>query len=194
MSLFLVACCRRTWDQFGDARIRGAIEVGERLADGRVGEKERREVEVAALDAWEEYTGDAGYSAELEFTVQLLSPKPLEAALTDSLGWRLSLLAYESEFAFDGIGAELQHDQCDFLRDIVGNPFRPASISPAWRPSTALALARRIYDEKSFDLCPILADALQDAGADDEQVLGHLRGGEVHCRGCWVVDGVLGLS
>jgi hypothetical protein len=39
---------------------------------------------------------------------------------------------------------------------------------------------------------PILADALQDAGCDDADVLNHCRGGGVHVRGCWLVDLVLG--
>jgi hypothetical protein len=42
---------------------------------------------------------------------------------------------------------------------------------------------------------PILADALQDAGCDNEEVLDHCRAADgVHVRGCWVVDLVLGKS
>ena len=41
---------------------------------------------------------------------------------------------------------------------------------------------------------PILADALQDAGCDDEAVLAHCRGAGPHVRGCWVVDLVLGKA
>ena len=40
---------------------------------------------------------------------------------------------------------------------------------------------------------PILADALQDAGCEDEQILAHCRDPQAtHFRGCWVVDLVLG--
>ena len=38
---------------------------------------------------------------------------------------------------------------------------------------------------------PILADALEDAGCDNEHLLGHCRGPGPHVRGCWVVDLVL---
>ena len=35
---------------------------------------------------------------------------------------------------------------------------------------------------------PILADALQDAGCDNEDILSHCRGEGPHVRGCWVLD------
>ncbi|AWM42432.1 hypothetical protein C1280_28660 [Gemmata obscuriglobus] len=78
------------------------------------------------------------------------------------------------------------------MRDIFGNPFRPVVLNPAWRTSDALALARGIYDEGAFDRLPILADALQDAGCDSDDILNHCRGPGPHVRGCWVVDLVLG--
>jgi hypothetical protein len=84
-------------------------------------------------------------------------------------------------------------NQADLLRDIFGNPFRPAAFSPAWRTDTSVALARQMYDSRDFGAMPILADALQDAGCEDEYVLGHCRDRkQVHVRGCWVVDLVLG--
>ena len=52
--------------------------------------------------------------------------------------------------------------------------------------ATVHALARGIYEERAFDRMPILADALMDAGCDDEGILGHCRRqGSVHVRGCW---------
>ena len=79
------------------------------------------------------------------------------------------------------------------LRDIFGNPFRPVAFAPAWRTSDVLLLARGIYDERAFDRMPILADALQDAGCTNEDILSHCRDASAaHVRGCWVVDHVLG--
>jgi hypothetical protein len=82
--------------------------------------------------------------------------------------------------------------QAQILRDIFGNPFRPAVFQPAWRTSTAVAIAQQMYDTRDFTAMPILADALQDAGCDNDNVLSHCREATgVHVRGCWVVDLVL---
>ena len=79
------------------------------------------------------------------------------------------------------------------LREVFGDPFRPVTFSTAWRTDTAVSIARQMYDSRDFSAMPILADALQDAGCDEEQVLTHCRdAGGMHVRGCWVVDLVLG--
>ena len=78
------------------------------------------------------------------------------------------------------------------VRDVFGNPFRPVAFDPAWRTSTAVALARGMYVSRDFGAMPIMADALQDAGCDSDDVLDHCRGDGPHVRGCWVVDLVLG--
>jgi hypothetical protein len=78
------------------------------------------------------------------------------------------------------------------LRDIFGNPFRPVTFDSRWRTSDVVGLARAIYDDKAFERMPILADALMDAGCEDEQIITHCRGDGPHVRGCWVVDLVLG--
>jgi hypothetical protein len=80
----------------------------------------------------------------------------------------------------------------ELLRDVFGNPFRPVTADPAWLSSTVTAMARGIYADRAFDRLPILADALQDAGCDHEDVLAHCRGPGPHARGCWVVDLALG--
>ena len=63
---------------------------------------------------------------------------------------------------------------------------------PEWRTDTVLALAGRMYESRDFGTMPILADALQDAGCDSDDLLDHCRSAEPHVRGCWVVDLVLG--
>jgi hypothetical protein len=86
--------------------------------------------------------------------------------------------------------------QCDLLRCLFGNPFRPPPrIDPAWRvrnDGTVKKLAEAIYQGRSFDRLPILADALEDAGCDDAALLGHLRAPGPHVKGCWALDLILG--
>ena len=78
--------------------------------------------------------------------------------------------------------------QAAIVREIFGNPFRAVAVSPDWRTDTAVALARQMYESRDFSPMPILADALQDAGCDNADVLDHCRGSGPHVRGCWVVD------
>ncbi len=84
--------------------------------------------------------------------------------------------------------------QAQLTRDIFGNPFRPVAFDPRWRTSDTVGLAQAMYDDRAFDRLPILADALMDAGCEDEQIISHCRSEGPHVRGCWVVDLVLGKS
>ncbi|WP_439622154.1 hypothetical protein [Gemmata sp.] len=81
---------------------------------------------------------------------------------------------------------------CDVYRDVVAYPFQRATFDPAWRTSTAVAMAKGFVETADFSGMPILADALQDAGCDDPEVLEHCRAERPHYRGCWVVERVLG--
>jgi hypothetical protein len=82
--------------------------------------------------------------------------------------------------------------QANILRDIFGNPFRPIVFSAEWRTSSSVAaLARQMYESRDFGAMPILADALQDAGCDNDDILNHSRGPGPHVRGCWALDLVL---
>jgi hypothetical protein len=83
-------------------------------------------------------------------------------------------------------------ENASVLRELFGNPFRPAAFDPAWHTDTVVALARQMYESRDFGAMPILADALQDAGCASDDILTHCRGAGPHVRGCWVVDLVLG--
>lgn len=48
-------------------------------------------------------------------------------------------------------------------------------MSPEWRTSTVVALCRRMLDSREFDVLPILADALEDAGCQDSELLATFR-------------------
>jgi hypothetical protein len=84
----------------------------------------------------------------------------------------------------------------DLVRCLFGNPFRPVTPSPdwsAWNRGTVAKVAWTIYDERRFRELPVLADALEEAGCQEEEVLAHCRAAVEHVRGCWVLDALLGL-
>lgn len=100
----------------------------------------------------------------------------------------------ESETAFalrSRLEQPVKARQADLIREVFGNPFRPVCASQ-WLTSDVIALARGIYEDRAFDRMPVLADALQDAGCDNVNVLDHCREPHEHVRGCWVIDLLLG--
>jgi hypothetical protein len=96
--------------------------------------------------------------------------------------------------SFEGCVAETLVELAALLRDIVGDPFRPATIDPRWRTADTVGLARGIYEDRAFDRLPLLADALMDAGCDSGTIVGHCHSIGLHTRGCWVVDLILGVG
>jgi hypothetical protein len=80
------------------------------------------------------------------------------------------------------------------VRDIFGNPFRPVRVEAAWLTAnggTVRQLAGALYDARDFAGLPVLADALEEAGCTDRDLLAHCRQGGDHVRGCWAVDCLL---
>ena len=63
-----------------------------------------------------------------------------------------------------------------------------------WNDGTVRKIAQAIRSADRMADLPVLADALEDAGCDDADLLAHCRGPGPHVRGCWVVDLLLGKS
>jgi hypothetical protein len=86
--------------------------------------------------------------------------------------------------------------QCYCLRDLFGPlPFRPVAFNPVWltwHSGLLVSMARQMYDSRNFSDMPILADALEEAGCTDQDILAHCRSGGEHVRGCFVLDLLLG--
>ncbi|MBL8792846.1 MAG: hypothetical protein JNM56_02980 [Planctomycetia bacterium] len=79
--------------------------------------------------------------------------------------------------------------QADLLRDVFGPlPFRSAAVVTSWLTSTVVSVTTAIYEERAFERMPVLADALEDAGCDNADLLNHCRSDGPHVRGCFVVD------
>ena len=210
---FKCACCYLMWPLLVDERSREGVQVAERYADGAATLTELRH----AIVAVEEATGlierrHRGRKVSVGLFWARKGAAKLALHTTRNTGFLAAGVARCIRHPAE-VGAKrdptiplspLQmsarcknQDQlyrwlARLVRDIFGNPFRPATCSPAWRTDTVLALARQIYESREFCGMPILADALQDAGCEDEQLLSHSRGPGLHVRGCWVVDLVLG--
>ncbi len=108
-------------------------------------------------------------------------------------------LANLTDDAMEGVSVTIENvrtrsngaAQCGLIRCVF--PLRPVTVDPAWRTDTVVSLASQMYDTRDFSAMPILADALQDAGCNSADILDHCReANQVHVRGCWVVDQVLG--
>jgi hypothetical protein len=89
-------------------------------------------------------------------------------------------------------------DRSDLLRCIVGNPFRPVTLNPAWLTPNVRGLAEAAYDERRLpsgelegDRLAVLADALEEEGCTEAALLTHLRGPGPHVRGCFALDLIL---
>jgi hypothetical protein len=172
-----------------DERSRQAVEIAELSADG--GAEESEELYYAHLRA------EVAFEKAIEdhdYEEQERNPRAevccVAVAATDPEIQIGAVCCAAFEAAPDPMSQE--RASADLLRDIFGNPFRPVTFSPEWRTDTAVALARQMYESRDFSAMAILADALQDAGCDNEDVLSHCRGPGPHVRGCWVVDLVLG--
>ena len=176
--LLICACCRRIWPLLADPRSRAAVEVAERFVDGEAGEEELRVACRAAEDAFEEIQAGqmTGSSSAAGSAVSAAIPLGAIVAGHFGIGENLEWFGIADE-GLHGEKAAENAIRCDLVRDIYGNPFRAAPvIGSNWLTSTVLALARGIYEERAFDRMPILADALQDAGCDNEDILNHCRG------------------
>jgi hypothetical protein len=195
--LYCVACCRLLGKWLHDDRSWKCLEAVERYADGKIKRSglapwstlartlyqdraytpTRRRAgrgEIAASDAVEATCATIGFRNYKRVTWRLLGEgSGFDRPFRDTLWVRMPQI----------------------LRDIFGNPFRPVAFAPAWRSSAALELARTMYETRDFAGMPILADALEEAGCDDGDILAHCRDPHgVHVRGCWVVDRVLGKT
>jgi hypothetical protein len=162
------------------------IAVAERLADGNASEQEVGAA-VAELQTAGDRTADAEHEV-LKAALATLRPDPV-GSVTDTIDGVEYVLAETG-----GDREPYMGDYAALLRCIAGNPFRPVMLDPSWLTSTVVALAESIYADRAFDRLPILADALQDAGCENEDVLAHCRGAGPHARGCWVVDLLLGKT
>jgi hypothetical protein len=200
LRLFAVACCKRAIHLLTEKDLRNdcleALDASERFSDGQIEEGELLQKWRAIFGVDE--VGRETKRSEVRATPQinLVSGVSVAAGVEWQQG-RAELAAHNMILGMRGLesrraAAQEKEAQADILRDIFANPFRPTTINPDWLTPNVVTLAQTIYDERTFDGLPAIADALIDAGCDNQDVLEHCRSEGPHVRGCWVVDVVLG--
>jgi hypothetical protein len=225
LRLFAAACCRRVWPLLNGEPFRTAVQRAELFADGVVTKEDMTEARDAAIPLFVHLHGgeDEAPAAALSaagvpapkksFLDQLLDAfsdpwwedefdkgDPHAPAVVTARHAAWATAHAQGQRPVSGSAGEVaeQQRQAGILSDLF-NPFRPATVSPAWRTPQVLVLAQAAYDERelpagTLDLARlvVLADALEEAGCSDQTVLGHLRKAGPHVRGCWAVDLILG--
>jgi hypothetical protein len=188
LRLFGCAAVRAIWSRLRE-ELPSTVEVAEKYADGAVSKAALRRARHAVRDKRHGLEG-----ADLEASTLWAAYWLAEAVAT--LNASGSVVAELRRLSSDTLPLVSPDwlETCRSLRDIFISPFRPVVFSPDWRTDTAVTLAQQMYDSREFGAMPILADALQDAGCDNDDILQHCRGDGLHVRGCWVVDLVLGKN
>jgi hypothetical protein len=193
LRLFGCACCRRIWPILNRKKLRQAIEVAERFADGRAREDERNMAYRSVAQSLRYYDVDTVEGQEELHACLYVLGTP---AFAGTFAPEMALEAKIAHHPRGDVRTFESEAQMALLRDIFGPLlFRWIEFDPEWHnwnEGRLGQLALTIYEEERVDLLPILADALQEAGCTDADVLTHCHGAGPHVRGCWVVDWVLG--
>jgi hypothetical protein len=217
--LFACAAVRRVWHLLTDQSSRSAVEVAEGYADGLLGHAEIESVHDEAGRFAEAAHGTAAMAATavaVDSICQETMRYVLEA-VAEAVGVEARDDAWEETYQSPGrsdeerwaadeaiyreAAAKERASHADLLRDIIGNPIRPlSSLAPSlltWQDGLVRRLAEEAYDKRQLpagtldpDRLAVLADALEEAGADAELVE-HLRGPGAHYRGCHALDFLL---
>lgn len=190
LRLFACACCRMLPYSSKDDRFQQALGASERYADGQTTK--------AALKRARQGVRAA------RFALPANDPKVHGKW---SVYWLAEVAA--SENASSGVASEMQRlaDQgllelppcirasiCTLARDLIGNPFQSIAPNKKWLKPKVVALAQEIYDSRAFDRLPTLAEALEEAGCQETDILAHCRAPGPHVLGCWAVDLLLGKT
>lgn len=202
LRLFACACVRRGWSLLRYRAPRHAVETAERYAEGQANDAElgqaRDQAEVSAGNApeFEQYAYQAAAACVAEDAagaargaVEAMRQQAIRTVCYE-------LTPGENEGRANALAADAEgRAQCDLLRELLGNPYRPLAIDVTWLAAAdgaARAMSEWIEREQRFDELPYLADALTDAGCRNDALLDHLRGPDDHYRGCWALDALLG--
>jgi hypothetical protein len=193
--LLACACARRVLDFLRDGVFEPAVGVSERYADGLATDADlraaRRELgkflKGPEAAQFLEHQHHAARAAGAVLEKQFMSFK-MAIELT------AAAQAAKARPNWDAAHQRETRAQVALARDIFANPFRAVALDPAWlhwNGGTIPRMAEAIYAELRFADLPVLADALEEAGCMNSDILPHCRGPGPHVPGCWVVDVLL---
>jgi hypothetical protein len=164
-----------------------------RFLRGKVSDEQLRHfIRASAALVWPDLVvewGDDSKSRYLRLGGQALLPPPTLFQTAENVNW--FAVFGRSGGSMTGEAQERgRQAQASLLREIVGNPFHSLTVDPrwlTWNGGTVSKMARAIHNQRAFDRLPILADALEEAGCTDRDILDHCRGPNEHVPGCWVL-------
>jgi hypothetical protein len=219
LRLFGCACCRRIWYLLTDERSQRAVEVAEAFAEGRARKEVLEAARIEARAAGRLAAGRSYPSSYQRKVAQMaaeaaadLTSKKVSKVVGTLAGKAAAAVAEEAglEGARRGIQAHARAaklssesgSQRALLIECFGPlPFRSVAVDPtwlAWNGGTVPALAEAVYDDRARpagtldgERLAVLADALEEAGCTDADLLDHCRHPGVHVRGCWLLDRLL---
>lgn len=191
--LFTCACLRHIWHQLEIGPQRDAILAAEKYTDD---EQDKEAVMSAARAADYEHDNEnvtpamaVTWRTHNHFWINVFH------YLAYGDAWKAASLVESTITKHPMLRRDESQLACaNLIHCIFGNPFHYPMADSSWLTSTVLSLVRDISNERAFSAMPILADALQDAGCDNDDILNHCRQPGEHVRGCWVVDACLGKS
>jgi hypothetical protein len=221
LRLFAAACCRRMWPLLADPRSRAAVEWMERDADQESSDLDADRIATAAEAAHADAEVPDGEPPGREEQATRIAvrnaawgvSRAVSGVLEGGIHLCLAVGDVERAAAYaawasrpGATGRAEEAVQCRLLRCLCGpRLFRSVRLDRAWlswNAGTVARLAASAYEERSLPSgelertrLAVLAEALEEAGCADPDILGHLREqGGVHVRGCWVVDLLLEQS
>ncbi len=222
--LVTCALCRAHWDLLYHDASKAFVEVVEKHADGEATAPSRGEAEYAAEcptfgydftpSTYRGLTDEAPRGVRRLVEMGVLNESALQLVdcpVDETVRERFlaaANLAWWADRADLGVGP-IKESLCVLrspaqrVLDCVFGPlvFCPVTLDRSWLTTTVISLAQAVYDDRNlpsglFDnvRLAVLADALEEAGCDNAEVLSHLRSGGEHVRGCWVIDSILGKA
>lgn len=182
--LFACAACRMAQGRLERLDLFECVDAAERFAEGRETEVGLRIAHLTARNLCEQepdclLTQLAFHSTEPDIHVVTIAVLLFDRFQQRDMN-RLHLTT-----------TDVNRIISDLIRDLF--PHQDGPFDPSWRTAAILDMARHIDSMRNDSALPVLADALEETGCDNNDLLAHCRDPQSkHVRGCWAVDLVLG--